>query len=57
MNILLSNDHAGTELKNEVKKFLESKGYSVNNQFGKQNPWQMKVGTDDESLEWLLDKN
>ena len=32
-------------------------GYSVDNQFGKQNPWQMKVGNDDESLEWLLDKN
>ena len=31
MNILLSNDHAGTELKKEVKKFLESKGYNVNN--------------------------
>ena len=31
MNILLSNDHAGTELKKEVKEFLESKGYSVNN--------------------------
>ena len=31
MNILLSNDHAGTELKKEVKEFLESKGYSVDN--------------------------
>ena len=31
MNILLSNDHAGTELKKEVKQFLESKGYNVNN--------------------------
>ena len=31
MNILLSNDHAGTELKKEVKEFLESKGYNVNN--------------------------
>ena len=31
MNILLSNDHAGTELKKEVKEFLESKGYIVNN--------------------------
>ena len=31
MNILLSNDHAGTELKKKVKEFLESKGYSVNN--------------------------
>ena len=31
MNILLTNDHAGTELKKEVKQFLESKGYNVNN--------------------------
>ena len=31
MNILLSNDHAGTELKKEVKEFLESNGYNVNN--------------------------
>ena len=31
MNILLSNDHAGTELKKEVKEFLENKGYKVNN--------------------------
>ena len=31
MNILLANDHAGTTLKNEIKKVLESKGYSVNN--------------------------
>ena len=31
MNILLANDHAGTTLKNEIKKVLESKGYGVNN--------------------------
>lgn len=27
MNILLANDHAGTSLKNEIKKVLENKGY------------------------------
>ena len=32
-------------------------GFSQNNQFGQRNPWQMKVGTEDESIEWLLDKN
>ena len=31
MNILLANDHAGTSLKNEIKKDLENKGYSVIN--------------------------
>ena len=31
MNILLSNDHAGTELKKEIKEFLESNGYKVKN--------------------------
>ena len=31
MNILLANDHAGTALKNEIKKALENKGYSVEN--------------------------
>ena len=31
MNILLANDHAGTSLKNEIKKALENKGYSVIN--------------------------
>jgi len=31
MNILLSNDHAGTELKKEIIQFLESKGYNVKN--------------------------
>ena len=31
MNILVSNDHAGVELKNAVKKFLEEKGYVVEN--------------------------
>jgi len=31
MNILLANDHAGTSLKNEIKKVLEKKGYSVIN--------------------------
>jgi len=29
MNIIISNDHAGVELKNNVKKFLEAKGYSL----------------------------
>ena len=31
MNILVSNDHAGVQLKNEVKSFLEEKGYVVEN--------------------------
>ena len=31
MNIILANDHAGTSLKNEIKKVLENKGYSVIN--------------------------
>jgi len=31
MNILVSNDHAGVELKNAVKELLESKGYVVEN--------------------------
>ena len=31
MNILVSNDHAGVELKNAVKIFLEEKGYVVEN--------------------------
>ena len=31
MNILVSNDHAGVQLKNEVKSFLENKGYFVEN--------------------------
>ena len=31
MNIIISNDHAGTELKNVIKTFLENKGYSVIN--------------------------
>ena len=31
MNILVSNDHAGVELKNAVKAFLEDKGYVVEN--------------------------
>ena len=31
MNILVSNDHAGVQLKNEVKSFLEDKGYVVEN--------------------------
>ena len=31
MNILVSNDHAGVELKNAVKNLLESKGYVVEN--------------------------
>ena len=31
MNILVSNDHAGVELKNAVKKFLEERGCVVEN--------------------------
>ena len=31
MYILVSNDHAGVQLKNEVKSFLENKGYVVEN--------------------------
>ena len=31
MNIIISNDHAGTELKIIIKTFLENKGYSVIN--------------------------
>jgi ribose 5-phosphate isomerase B len=31
MNILVSNDHAGVQLKNAVKSFLEDKGYVVEN--------------------------
>ena len=31
MNILVSNDHAGVDLKNAVKELLESKGYVVEN--------------------------
>ena len=31
MNILLSNDHAGVELKNAVNNFLHEKGYVVEN--------------------------
>ena len=29
MNIIISNDHAGVELKNNVTKFLKAKGYSL----------------------------
>ena len=31
MNILISNDHAGVELKNAVNNFLREKGYVVEN--------------------------
>ncbi len=31
MNIIISNDHAGTELKNVIKTFLENKGFKVIN--------------------------
>ena len=31
MNIIISNDHAGTELKNVIKTFLENKGFRVIN--------------------------
>ena len=29
MNIIISNDHAGVELKNKVKKYLEAEGYKL----------------------------
>ena len=29
MNIIISNDHAGVELKNKVKKYLEAKGHKL----------------------------
>ena len=29
MNIIISNDHAGVELKNKIKDYLESKGYKL----------------------------
>ena len=29
MNIIISNDHAGVELKNAVKIFLKEKGYVI----------------------------
>jgi len=29
MNILISNDHAGVELKNAVNSFLQNNGYVV----------------------------
>jgi ribose 5-phosphate isomerase B len=31
MNIIISNDHAGTELKNTIKKHLENRGHAVLN--------------------------
>ena len=31
MNIIISNDHAGTELKNTIKKHLENQGHTVLN--------------------------
>ena len=31
MNIIISNDHAGVELKKEIVRFLEEKGYVVEN--------------------------
>ena len=31
MNIIISNDHAGVELKKEIVRFLEKKGYVVEN--------------------------
>ena len=31
MNIIISNDHAGVELKKEIVRFLEEKGYIVEN--------------------------
>ena len=31
MNIIISNDHAGTELKNVIKTFLENRGFTVIN--------------------------
>ena len=29
MKIAMANDHAGTRMKNEIKKYLESEGYEV----------------------------
>ena len=29
MNIIISNDHAGVELKNKVKEYLETEGHSL----------------------------
>ena len=29
MKIAMANDHAGTQLKNEIKKYLESQGHEV----------------------------
>ena len=29
MKIAMANDHAGTKLKNEIKKYLESEGHEV----------------------------
>ena len=31
MNILISNDHAGTELKKEIVEYIKAKGHSVKN--------------------------
>ncbi|SCW66473.1 ribose 5-phosphate isomerase B [Lachnospiraceae bacterium C10] len=31
MKLIIGNDHAGTELKFEIKKYLEEKGYEVEN--------------------------
>ena len=31
MNILISNDHAGTELKKEIVEHIKAKGHSVKN--------------------------
>ena len=31
MNILISNDHAGTELKKEIVKYIKAKGHSIKN--------------------------
>ena len=36
MNIIISNYHAGVELKNNVKRFLEAKGYTLKD-FGNNN--------------------
>ena len=31
MNILISNDHAGTELKKEIVEYIKAKGHTIKN--------------------------
>ena len=44
MNILLANDHAGTSLKNEIKKVLEKDKERINkfSSIDKFNSWDLK---------------